>query len=1320
MKKLTIFSLASMLALAPAHAAIPDGMAELVLDVEDMTGYGSVGFQWILDSSHSTYEQVFFPTSMMYFGDYSRFDYFIPEDAEAKFPTDTKVVDGTASVYVPAGTYDWMVIHPDTEGLWFALGAMTRVDDFTLKAGETYTMTFSEENGPEGWGDYATLHVATDLGVTAISIPTASISLTEAETIGMTVANYGSTDMTGFTLSYSINGGTPVKETFDGVLKAGESMEYSFRTPADLSKKDSYIIEVSIEDPRDMIASNNSMQGKTRNLTPIEPPYSLDFSTITEEEFPEEWFIINNSDEGGWFYSSWKMNKDGNMGAAYCQSRYSSDGDDWMISRPIRLHKGTSHVIFSVCSANEEQPEFLEVYAGRTLDPSEMTRIAEYNITSSEWSDKAINFDVDEDGVYYVAFRGVSPSTSFSINIGDVTIDEGEFFGTPLMKLERMLVPYSNCDLPSEGRIGMRVTNKGTGPMTSYTLTGYVNDEESMTLFETPIMPDETKEIYLDRTFDFSAIGKYEIQLILSDDDATDLSAETVVECFEPLTEFPVVSNFTHDFNTDIWQMMTPGSWVYESMFEVFSSTKPGFENGLLSRGVAFNNPARFKVSYIAPGWDQGIMAIYMGPASADPSTYTRVFYDDEVAGEAKEVEFTAPIDAPGNYSFIITDEAPADSRNRLRLNQVDITEVRAHDISVTSAIGSLAPYTPAKGVAGSHKYMVNVANRGSEPMTGIRATATLDGVKVCESSAPLTLAPDETGAIELNVPLPEKKAGDRFNLAFAISADNEDEFPADNSVTLDPFTVTESTFAHEQLTDLTYGTGMNGEPLYIGYVYSLPQTADVTGMTVGLALAEEEDLANVKADIAFSIYRLKADGSIDRRLWSETRQRGMGGILDIDFQDMRLTPGDYYFEVAQLSNYNMGIAQDIETVTTCKQRIGDTLTDVPSYAVCIRAEFAPGAKVYAADAAATAFTTPTYTEGLYNDATTVKAIARNAGYEKADFKMELSLDGTKIGESNVSLDAYDEKEVSFENVNLSEAGLHTLTATAILAGDLNMDNNTANLSINAHAEADPYLMDFENCFDFDAAGDPWNPRWTTIDRNGVATDIFWRYQHPYQGEPVGFIAFNIKETVPSMEEVPLQGFYPHSGERFGVAFHINPWAEGAENIEASDVWIISPKLQLGDNSEFELFVKTRMLESDFAQLEPYRILISETGTEPENFTVLGDDERLAAVEDWEKVVVDLSAYDNKEVYVALQYTGRPHASTCLMIDDLHVKTELPDNSVATVAGESPVRVIGNAISAPAGSHVYTTEGMECGFRNLAPGIYLVKTPTRTVKVVVR
>ena len=147
----------------------------------------------------------------------------------------------------------------------------------------------------------------------------------------------------------------------------------------------------------------------------------------------------------------------------------------------------------------------------------------------------------------------------------------------------------------------------------------------------------------------------------------------------------PVVTNFSHNLNTGIWQSMTSGAWSYEPMFETFSSEKSGKMNGLLSRGIKFSNPARFKISYMAPGWDSGYGHIY-GTASDDPSSYTEVFRDTEISNEAKEVEFTAAVPSAGNYSFIIADEAPSVSRNRLRLNQVEISQVYPYDICLNAA----------------------------------------------------------------------------------------------------------------------------------------------------------------------------------------------------------------------------------------------------------------------------------------------------------------------------------------------------------------------------------------------------------------------------------------------------------------------------------------------------------------------------------------------------------------------------------------------------------------------------------------------------------
>ena len=162
--------------------------------------------------------------------------------------------------------------------------------------------------------------------------------------------------------------------------------------------------------------------------------------------------------------------------------------------------------------------------------------------------------------------------------------------------------------------------------------------------------------------------------------------------------------------------------------------------------------------------------------------------------------------------------------------------------------------------------------------------------------------------------------------------------------------------------------------------------------------------------------------------------------------------------------------------------------------------------------------------------------------------------------------------------------------------------------------------------------------------------------------------------------------------------------------MEQADIWMISPKLSLGSSSSFDFYVRTRLLESPEADLEPYRVLVSETDIEPESFRVIGEDERLASLDGWEAVrvdlwgagSVDLSEYDGKDVYVAIQYIGKPFINTCLMIDDLRVNTNVTGVPEVVAAGEPEISYDGDrgvvtmrCGSAAAVLGIYSSDGLK-------------------------
>ncbi|MBL4651366.1 MAG: fibronectin type III domain-containing protein [Flavobacteriales bacterium] len=84
---------------------------------------------------------------------------------------------------------------------------------------------------------------AIDIAVISIDAPSSpSCNLTSAEDISITVMNTGVNDTSNFILSYQIDGGVIISDTIVTTLTAGNSMAYTFNTPADLSAGGTYNI----------------------------------------------------------------------------------------------------------------------------------------------------------------------------------------------------------------------------------------------------------------------------------------------------------------------------------------------------------------------------------------------------------------------------------------------------------------------------------------------------------------------------------------------------------------------------------------------------------------------------------------------------------------------------------------------------------------------------------------------------------------------------------------------------------------------------------------------------------------------------------------------------------------------------------------------------------------------------------------------------------------------------------------------------------------------------------------------------------------------
>ena len=96
-----------------------------------------------------------------------------------------------------------------------------------------------------------------DLGVTAITSPSTGTGLTAAENVTVSITNFGSDTQTSVPVFYTVNGGTPVQETYTGSIASGASATFTFSATADLSALGSYTLVAGTEAVGDGDMSND-------------------------------------------------------------------------------------------------------------------------------------------------------------------------------------------------------------------------------------------------------------------------------------------------------------------------------------------------------------------------------------------------------------------------------------------------------------------------------------------------------------------------------------------------------------------------------------------------------------------------------------------------------------------------------------------------------------------------------------------------------------------------------------------------------------------------------------------------------------------------------------------------------------------------------------------------------------------------------------------------------------------------------------------------------------------------------------------------------
>ena len=1220
------------------------------------------GYQLLLDADADTYGRVF-SADESYWNEsgglepsvYEEFEYKLPANADGDLDAGNWLLPWTtASIEIEPGTYDFVI--PCMMPLYYCVAFIYgegRGNDYVFEAGEEYFFDIV----PMGDGDGCVIRKkpSYDLSVEAILAPVNGTALTSEEEVSVKIANLGTKAADAFSLALTVDNVLIATEKVSEPLQKDSVLRYTFAAKADLSEKGRHTVAVEAILSGDTALSNNTLEKEVYHSEAVLPPFFCNFNT---EEAMSDWLSINVDGDDAY----WKLNDGFNVEedeeGASASISYNNDLplDDYLLTlRPVTFPEGKAHVAFYYrSSAEQEWVENLALLYGTTSEPELMRVIwQDTNFcngtsgSSAGFEFKVVEFDIEEAGDYYFAFHAFSKPGQMGIRVDNVLIGEGSYTGVPDLRIERLMLPVSACGLGDRERIGAVVANTGTLAIADFSLACKVNGREYVSQkFSEPIPSEDTLSVWFDTMFDFSGTGNYEIVVEGKVESAMGNGEQNVdnnsrsgrVVHFEPLARLE--TDFTDSSQRADWTC-EEGGWIYDEDYYLAMNAAGAWP--LISRCVELTQGKdyRFRMDYMAGGYDMTIAVVddfdvrygISGTPVEQWTTFLSYRYHTTNEEMARiDTVFEAPSSA--GYSFAIV---PLTQHGTIYVRAAEISEKLDYDLRL-EAFGGFAVKQPAEHLAGGQTAWFQLENRGKEPVDKARLSIRrADGGTLLGADSVYVGEPGRVSMAPVGFSIGEVAGGEVGLLARAVIAGHEDEaYMADNEAVA-TIEVTDSVMAYDQVDagmygDFSYQINTGGYPA--GMVFRLPVTDTLTGISVGWASSLYDQ------DAGLYIWKWNEEtASLGSLVYQAVVRKGtQAGQAEYGIPALLLEKGSYMIAV-QVSGYSLVTdMQAVDALYAIAEGQAVLQRGGVGYAA-IRALFGHGGNPVLKDVSVESFLAPS-NGGLFSSNEPVRLKVVNSGPSTENVPVYLLVD-KQAQSKTVEVAGYSSVEVEFTADLSRNEAVYQLVAFTSLEGDENPANDTCRMEVRTFLPEDPYRMTFEYCSDFSVSG--FNPAWTTLDADGQPSGGWSGTSFPHEGEPFGFMAFNPGLTTPSLLETAGELITPHGGERFGLSIYNSTG-------EPNNDWLISPKLLLPATGAYaEFYVKSYMAQPE---LEKYNVLVSETGTDPDDFVVIGG-LREAPETAWERVEVDLSDYAGKEVHVAFQCVS--DNLFAFMIDDIFI-----------------------------------------------------------------
>jgi archaellum component FlaF (FlaF/FlaG flagellin family) len=369
--------------------------------IGDPWGNGT-GFQLLLDEDEIIVDNFwdwFLSGNMDQF--YNHSEYKIPEDASSNLTNPKVILNGTGSVEIPGGVYDFVFFRPAPQDQmiwlcsWAETGEIAMADDYQFFAGFEYVFTIENQSN-------VVFAAPDDIKLSNIILPLSSLYLNNQEEVAVEIYNNGLENISGnIELAYKVNDGTEIVENSTvSLLLPGESILYTFNTKADFSNFGFYTVDARVEYEFDSNPYNNTISGSTKKMATIPLPFNDEFDTSDSKL---NWSTIDGNGDGySWMYDDWLItDADGGKGClqVLCQTY---GADEYLITDPIVISEaGTYNMSFYSYALGNDK---ITILYGKTYDVNEMEVLDVVYPNTSEWEIIEQLIEIEEPGNYFFAF----------------------------------------------------------------------------------------------------------------------------------------------------------------------------------------------------------------------------------------------------------------------------------------------------------------------------------------------------------------------------------------------------------------------------------------------------------------------------------------------------------------------------------------------------------------------------------------------------------------------------------------------------------------------------------------------------------------------------------------------------------------------------------------------------------------------------------------------------------------------------------------------------------------------------------------------------